>query len=668
MRAYERIQVGSARRGASLALGVATGLFATLLLAQEPARGAAAPAGNPSLLPTEKTNPAPSTASPSTAAAPAAAAPAAATPSPPPAGRALEYLELGHAQLSRLERRIKRLGEDRDGLGALAAAALAAAGRPTAADAARWTASVLDACRGRWGKLQCQHAQLSLQRIALQYPQALPPPLLVRVRAEGAVAPPPPGPEACRDPWRFKETENQRVLLIARSLVAEVLAGRPDSPAARGWAEYAAAFLAAHGRDGWYEAESPGYIASSMTALLHLADHAPRPAVREAAARQLSILFAQWAQAQVGGFPAGPKSRTYVHWALGARNTAWQAWAWLAGGLAAAEGISFMDWPELPASGYRIPQPVAELVAERRRQPPYEIKGRRRIDLGERQDLDAAFYSYATPDYVLGAAQAVDGLRFTVSGGQEILATLFPEPSPPAAPPPTAPTPGGPSSAIAAAEPAPARCAAFAPLYLWSRTANPRRDRWRSWADQDFAVAHRNVVLARLGAADSAGHAYLAPSWSPPEVVRGEVLFTRCGDTYAALVTEGGWEAAPAPQRFPGYYGGDRAFRDAWVAVPRVQPARIALEVGRREEDGSFERFRARLAAARLEDVEGELRYRASDGQPLAFRPGTSASAGGRPIAAAAYPPLEAPFLSRPAGGAWRFAWRETRLQLAAAP
>ncbi len=387
---------------------------------------------------------------------------------PAPAGRGLQYLETGLGQLQRLERRIKRLGEDRQGAGALAAAALAAAGRPTGADAVRWTTEVLDACAGRWQRLQCQHAEIALQRIALQYPQVLPPPLLGRVRAQAVAAAPPPGPEAVADPWRFKDTENQRMLQIARSLGAQTLAGTPDSPAARAWGAYAEAFLAAHDRQGWYEAESPGYLASSITSLLHLADHAPQPAVRELAVRQLNLLFARWAQEQVGGFPAGAKSRTYVHWALGHRNTAWRAWAWLAGALPSAEGLSFMDWPELPASGYELPAPVAELLAERRRQPPYEVKARRRIDLGERMDLDVALYSYATPDYVLGTAQAVGGLRLSVSGGQEILATLFPE-------------------------------CGFAPLYLWSRSDNPRKDRWRNWGREDLAVGHENATLARLG-------------------------------------------------------------------------------------------------------------------------------------------------------------------------
>jgi hypothetical protein len=164
-------------------------------------------------------------------------------------------------------------------------------------------------------------------------------------------------------------------------------------------------------------------------------------------------------------------------------------------------------------------------------------------------------------------------------------------------------------------------------------------------------------------------------------------VVSRCGDTYVALVTAGGWEVAPAPRRFPGYFGGDgeskataprgradwtaaarrgRAFGrgDAWVAVPRRQPARIALDVGRAAEDGDFARFRERLAAARLEEVAGELRYLPAAGPPLTFRPGASATAGGRPIAAAAYPPLDGPFLSRAAGGGWRFAWKAARLAL----
>src|SRR5262249_38904364 len=156
---------------------------------------------------------------------------------------------------------------------------------------------------------------------------------------------------------------------------------------------------AAHDRDGWYEQESPGYLAFSITSLLQLADYAPQAAVRDGATRQLNVLFAAWAQEQVGGFPAGAKSRTYVHWALGERNTPWQAWAWLLGGLGGLGGrerISFLDPPELAVAAYRVPLPIRRLLAERRREPPYEIRARRSIDLPGRRDLDTARYSYAT--------------------------------------------------------------------------------------------------------------------------------------------------------------------------------------------------------------------------------------------------------------------------------
>ncbi|HEX7185687.1 MAG TPA: hypothetical protein VF756_27930 [Thermoanaerobaculia bacterium] len=561
--------------------------------------------------------------------------------------RRLRYLDLSYGQMRRFENPI-RLDEERLSYGALSAAALAAAGRPTRMDAARWTAALLDECNGRWNKVGCERALLSLQRIALQYPKVLSPELLARLRVEAIQHTPPPGPEVVRNPWAFKETENQRVIRFARNLAALKLdPGAPGSPrraAAKAWGEAAAAFLLAHDRDGWYEAESPGYIGTSMTGLLHLADHAPQEEVRRLAERQLSLLFADWAQKQVSGFPAGPKSRTYVHWALGTRNTRWLAWAWLAAGLGQPGKISFMDWPEIATSGYRIPEPVARLLAERHKQPPYEIRARRRIGLSERQDLDTAVYLYATPDYILGASQAVGGLRLSVSGGQEIMATLFAE---------------GPE---------------FAPLYLWSRTQNPRSERWQSRAGQDLAMGHRNVVLARLGVGEgeaTIGHAYLAPPWSKPEVVGPAVVVSRYGDTYVALVTAGGWEVAPAPDRFPAYYAGDRAFRGSWAAVPRVQPASIALEVGRRAEHGDFSRWKKRIASSRLTVAPGtesrarEMRFTASDGTRLAFAPGERALVADRPLVVD-YPLLSAPFLSSPGEGKWNFSFDGQQYRLEA--
>ncbi|HJX26708.1 MAG TPA: hypothetical protein VJ885_02255 [Thermoanaerobaculia bacterium] len=567
------------------------------------------------------------------------------------ADRKRRYLDISHRQMKKFSQVI-RLNEERLGPAALSAAALAAAGKPTREEAIRWTNEILDRCATRQ---KCDSTWMAMQRVVLQYPEALPPDLLERVRAVASRVPQPPGEQAVREPWSFKETENQRIVRMALNVVAFRLAppppGSPRAAAEKGWTEATEAFLLAHDREGWYEAESPGYIAASMHALLHLTDHAKSERVRELAARQLNLLFAEWAQEQVRGFPAGVKSRTYVQWALGTRNTPWLAWAWLAGGIGDPEKISFMDWPEIGTSSYQIPAPVGRLIAERADHPPYEIRSRRSIDLGKRRDLHTALYSFATPDYILGAAQSVGGLQLGVSGGQEIMATLY------------------------------ASCADFAPIYLWSRTQNPRSDRWRSWSANDLAMAHRNIALARLGVGSSPGkeageetigHAYLSPPWSQPEILggkegneQGSVLVSRCGDTYVALVTEDGWEAGPAAERFPTYYAGDKTFRGSWAAVPRRQPAAIALEVGRRAEHGSFEQWKKRAANARLTLAEGELRFTASDGAKLSFLPGEKATVGGRPLQVD-YPLLAGPFLNSAGSGRWTFSFDGVRHQFEA--
>jgi hypothetical protein len=550
--------------------------------------------------------------------------------------RETRYLEMELAQIRRMKGNFDWIGRQPLAAGALAAAALAAEGRPDAAalrdEASRWVDGVLDAC-AKWHTNECARSQLPLQRLVLQYPEALPPAQLARLRRAVSNAAPPPGEGLIRDPWSFGDTENQRMIAMARSLVAQAVAGTPGSPAARAWGDFAVAFLTAHDRDGWYEAESPGYLALSITGLLQLADHAPQPAVRELARRQLDVLFAAWAQNQVGGYPAGAKSRTSAVWALSRQSSPWQAWAWLAAGFGDPGTINFMDRPELPVSRYQIPEGVVRLLADRGKQPPYEIRERRRIAPAKRRNLDTALYTYATPDYILGASQSVSGLALTVSGGQEIVATLY--------------------------------CASpeFAPLYLWSRTRSPDGKRPEEVNTQDQAVAERNLVLARLDTPGAGiGHAFLAPPWSRPEVA-GDVAVSQCGNAYVALVTAGGWDVAPASDRFPGYYGqGKRRRRDlagSWVAVPRLQPASVALLAGRRTEDGDFAAWKRTTAKARLEVVAGEIRFTAPGGARSTFLPGVRATFGGSPVDAGGYPHLAAPFLSSPSPGRWSFGFEK---------
>jgi len=559
--------------------------------------------------------------------------------------RETRYLEMELAQIRRLQSHFEWVGNQPMAAGALAAAALAGQGRPDTPqlreEAARWVAGVLDGCK-KWHINECARGQLPLERLVLEYPEALPPPLLARLRKAVSNASPAPGPGQIQNPWAFGDTENQRMIVLARSLVAQVVAGTPDSEDAKGWGAFAEAFLRAHDRDGWYEGESPGYLAISLTALLQLADHAPQAVVRDLAKRQLDVLFATWAQKQVGGFPAGAKSRTNGTWALTPRSSPWEAWAWLAAGIGKTDDINFMDRPELAVSRYVIPEGAVRLLTERRKQPSYEILERRRITPAKRRVVDSALYSWATPDYILGAAQTVSNLALRVSGGQEIVATLYAE-SP-----------------------------EFAPLYLWSRTKPTDSDKGETIDTLDQAVASRNLVVARLDTpGQGLGHAYLAPPWSKPEILEnaGDVVISRCGDTYVALVTTGGWDVAGAPARFPDYYGPPekphRGLAGSWVAVPKKQPASVGLQVGRRAEDGDFAAWKKKVAAARLTlGDDGEIHFMAAGGGRLDFLPGRRASLAGKALEPAAYPRLSAPFLSSPVPGRWSFDFSGSRFKL----
>ena len=574
--------------------------------------------------------------------------------------RRRRYVELAWRYLERLHRAIGDMGAHRNAAAALTAAALAErGGEGMAARSAAFASLALAPCAGQWHAGECERAALDLQRLAIDYGDVLEQPLSRLLNRELAQPAPPPGGDEIADPWSFAQTENQRAVTMARSLAAHAMAGTGGSPPARAWADYAVAFLAAHDRLGWYEADSPGYLGISIVALLHLHDFAPEPRVRQLAARQLNLLFADWALQQAGGMPAGPRSRTYAHWALGADNTPWRGWGWLLTGRGDVEEVTVGDWPEIALSGYRVPAAIAELAAERRAQGSYAVRERRRIDLARRHSVDAALYTWATPDYLLSASQAVDGLALAVSGGQEIAAWLLPESD------------------------------GYAPLFLWSRHSTSQAERWRSRADLEQAVADENRLLARMGTVAEPGYAYLSPPWGRPEAVGEEALLARFGDVYVTLVTDGGWEVAPAAERFAGYFGGDRAYRGAWVAVPRRQPAAIALEAGRAAEAGGFAAWRRRAADLTLaveRDAGGELvelALHGGDGGRFVFAPGRRATVDGVPIDARSYPLHSSPFLAHDAGaaalaagsaaGAWRFRfagvdYRFRRLDENAAP
>ena len=96
------------------------------------------------------------------------------------------------------------------------------------------------------------------------------------------------------------------------------------------------------------------------------------------------------------------------------------------------------------------------------------------------------------------------------------------------------------------------------------------------------------------------------------------------------------------------------------MAVPRHQPASVALVAGRRAEDGEFEAWRKQAAAARLAVAEdGAIRFTGGDGTRAEFVPGRRAAFAGRPVEASAYSRMDSPFLSSRTPGKWSFAFEK---------
>lgn len=569
--------------------------------------------------------------------------------------RTLRFLEGTLDQMARLERAIGNgTGAQRFSHGSLAAALLARAAddpeerQRLTSEARRTLTRALDICSGGgWGRNDCFRAAPVMERVALSAPEIVGEDLRRRLADQLRD----PGDAPVGGPWGFGETENQRAVRLATGLgylaLHWQLAGGDESEPSprrarqiRQWSDATVEYLAARDEQGWYEQDSPGYLATSIEALTHLADFAPDPLVRDLSSRQLSVLLAGWAQRQVRGFPAGAKTRTYQHWALSPRNTPWQAWYWwLTGDGADAggrQGLNFLDAPILPASGYQVPEAVTELLTNPVSDRPYELRERRRIDLASRRNVDGAIYTWVAPDYTLSTAQAVDGLALGISGGQEIMATLY------------------------------ADCTPFAPIYLWSRTRAPRSERWRSWTDSDRAAASGPVALAQLGdGSDSVkgalGHAYLDADWEAPRPLGNDTVTVRCGDVYAALTAPGGFEVAEAQSRFGDYYGEDPTLAGSRVAIPRRAGGPIALEVSSAREVGDYEAFRQTIAdGSELRGVgDGPaVAYRSAAGRELVFDPGTSLAVDGQKVEARDYPLLAGPRLTGD-DGVWTFTGRD---------
>jgi hypothetical protein len=111
------------------------------------------------------------------------------------------------------------------------------------------------------------------------------------------------------------------------------------------------------------------------------------------------------------------------------------------------------------------------------------------------------------------------------------------------------------------------------------------------------------------------------------------------------------------------------------VAVPKRQPAAVALVVGRAAEAGPFAAWKERAGRLRLAVERGggpgagepvRLAFAPGEGLPaVAFVPGRSATVDGAPLAVDGWPVHASPFLTHERGGGWLFRLGEVRAELA---
>ena len=297
-----------------------------------------------------------------------------------------------------------------------------------------------------------------------------------------------------------------------------------------------------------------------------------------------------------------------------------------------------MDRPELPVSRYRIPEGVVRLLTDRRKQPPYEIRERRQ----DRRPPSAATLtprSTATP-------------RRTTSWAPRSRWAAWPCASPAARRSWRRSTP---------------RAREFAPLYLWSRTRTPKSD------DAERAQHARPGGGEPQPGARPPGHARAPASATPicrlpgrsPEVM-GDVLVSRCGDAYVALVTAGRLGGGAGDREVPRLLqrrqraGAGNSPAPGW-RCRAAQPASVGAgggppRRGRRfrglEEEGR--RGAPRGGRGRRDPLHGQRRR----ARRLPARPPGQRSPA-RPLEAAAYPRMAAPFLSSPSPGRWSFTFEK---------
>ena len=422
--------------------------------------------------------------------------------------------------------------------------------------------------------------------------------------------------------WDFHATENHAMMGHVWLLLYSQIKGDEDEVAAVG--KHIAERIREHARRGWHEFYSPCYVEKEMGCMVLLREWADNPELRRLGDLMLDLLLAEHAVLNIDGVMGGPCRRAYGYEPIGSdgemnhnsqrdrmRSGIYSA-AYIAFGDAQPHFYGVLGSMCLASSGYVPPGLITRLALAREKRGTYEFRARKpgdrmhsRLPEGKKHPEDADFngrvYCYATPDFILGSTQQVEGVYEVTHGRNTTIYTA---------------------------------------LILPGST---RKMIYFECGQEGINVfQHKNVVTGR----GDTVRAYVASDELGEVSETGGLIFVNDASAFIALRSANGdytWEDVDSPSVFGRYlkFGDPKSL--------------FIMEVARPADYASFEAFKRDIMDSRvsLSDT-GVLTYEScsagisgasSESFTIQCKPGAVPKVDGSPVDLASYPAIASPYV-----------------------
>jgi len=186
----------------------------------------------------------------------------------------------------------------------------------------------------------------------------------------------------------------------------------------KAWVKFFREYIEERGKKGFFqEVGSPGYGRSTVTMFWSIYEYCDDKVLKADARKFLDLIFASWAQDQLGGVQGGAMTRCYDSYILNPhRDFYFGMTSFLLGGSAKLESSSQAGFV-LPYSDYQLPDYVWDMTLDRRGLGKFEYISRKPGEaeniwprpLGTENTIlcnseSSRFvrYSWVTPSYILG--------------------------------------------------------------------------------------------------------------------------------------------------------------------------------------------------------------------------------------------------------------------------